>query len=796
MKSWSVRLAWGTSAVLAALVLITADRVSAQAPSTAIPIDLAFGRRTLGYQNPIVVSPDGTMAAYVVHTPPEKSPPASRYLPSGVPVSALGNSVFVSPVSGGAGYQAAPEGGNCWRPAFAPDGKRLAFYCDANGIPQLWIHDLVTRKSRAASPANIKAKLWIGDEPMWSPDGRTVYVPLAPPSKAAAPARPASPASAPASAPSVTVYRSEGAPEPTGTSSDDQEAINHLMRENNAAIGAIDAASGAVRVLAPADASPYPSVLRVSPTGKWISYLSVFHKPRALDTNSFHDLAILSSAGGPVRSVAANLPLPLGSYHTGTYAWHATRDQLFWVKDDALWTLDLEQEGSQPRRLAPGAGKVTLAPIAVTRDGRAILIGTDPLDLRDYRDPYPQALSLVPLDGGAPRSIKLPAGFTFQGAVQAGDSILWQPDPNAFVIAARENATTETAFLRVDGTTGDVTTLWKGLGRVGLGGVPADHRYILGAFENLDTPQDVFRFDPAFTKRTRVSTLEPRLDGVRFGPVETFESRVPQFDGSSRSVTTAVLLPPGARRGDRLPTLVFLYPGGQVARAAAEFGGGMPSTVPVSAFTTRGYAVLLAELPIGPDGQAGNPVPEMIDVLLPQVYKAVELGYSDINRLAVSGQSYGGYGTASVISGTNLFRAAVAISGLYDLGAMHSWMNPTGAAGMARWSETGQGRMGTHPWGDLRRYLANSPYYRADYIRTPLLMLHGAIDYTCPVEDARKMFNALKRLNRPAELAVYEGEGHVVSTWSRVNAVDATERMLRFLETHLKPDTPTQASSR
>lgn len=105
---------------------------------------------------------------------------------------------------------------------------------------------------------------------------------------------------------------------------------------------------------------------------------------------------------------------------------------------------------------------------------------------------------------------------------------------------------------------------------------------------------------------------------------------------------------------------------------------------------------------------------------------------------------------------------------------------------MARWSETGQGRMGTHPWGDLRRYLINSPYYRADYIRTPLLMLHGEIDYTCPVEDARKMFNALKRLSRPAELAVYEGEGHVVYGWSRVNAVDATERMLRFLETHLK----------
>jgi dipeptidyl aminopeptidase/acylaminoacyl peptidase len=184
-----------------------------------------------------------------------------------------------------------------------------------------------------------------------------------------------------------------------------------------------------------------------------------------------------------------------------------------------------------------------------------------------------------------------------------------------------------------------------------------------------------------------------------------------------------------------------------------------------------------------------------VDVLLPQVYRAAELGYSDVNRLAVSGQSYGGYGTASIVSGTNVFRAGIAISGLYDLGAIHSWMSRDGMAAMARWSETGQGRMGTHPWGDLRRYLTNSPYYRADYIRTPLLMLHGAVDYTCPVEDARKMFNALKRMNRTAELAVYDGEGHVVYGWSRINAVDATERMLKFLETHLGAPRPAKTSS-
>ena len=94
--------------------------------------------------------------------------------------------------------------------------------------------------------------------------------------------------------------------------------------------------------------------------------------------------------------------------------------------------------------------------------------------------------------------------------------------------------------------------------------------------------------------------------------------------------------------------------------------------------------------------------------------------------------------------------------------------------------------MGTHPWADLERYIANSPYYQADKIRTPLLLIHGEKDDACPVIEARKMFNALDRLDRKAELAVYAGEGHALGLWSVPNAVDASQRMLDFLAQHLR----------
>jgi dipeptidyl aminopeptidase/acylaminoacyl peptidase len=47
------------------------------------------------------------------------------------------------------------------------------------------------------------------------------------------------------------------------------------------------------------------------------------------------------------------------------------------------------------------------------------------------------------------------------------------------------------------------------------------------------------------------------------------------------------------------------------------------------------------------------------------------------------------------------------------------------------------------------------------------------------------MFGALRRLDRTAQLAVYEGEGHVIFEWDLANAIDAVNRMLDFLDRHL-----------
>ncbi len=112
------------------------------------------------------------------------------------------------------------------------------------------------------------------------------------------------------------------------------------------------------------------------------------------------------------------------------------------------------------------------------------------------------------------------------------------------------------------------------------------------------------------------------------------------------------------------------------------------------------------------------------------------------------------------------------MSGIHDLPGMYA----TGQADQVAtdgltmsmvYLEQHQGRMGKPLWSAPKRYTDNSPYFHADEIRTPLLILHGSEDSNSPVGEAEKLFNSLVRLGRTSQLVVYRREGHVPAEWSQ-----------------------------
>ena len=91
-------------------------------------------------------------------------------------------------------------------------------------------------------------------------------------------------------------------------------------------------------------------------------------------------------------------------------------------------------------------------------------------------------------------------------------------------------------------------------------------------------------------------------------------------------------------------------------------------------------------------------------------------------------------------------------------------------------------RMGVSLWEDRERYVRNSPYFHADKVTTPLLMINGELDAIAP-SQAEQLFVAMNRLGKRAKLVRYLGEGHGVE--SPGNTIDMWEHVLGWFDEFL-----------
>lgn len=762
----------------------------------AFPYKLAFTANEFPYNDNPVASPAGDQVAYVIITPPATRPQEARFLSTGTPITAIGASLHIASVdarSASASIKVCAGKGNQWSPTWSPDGKRLAFYSDADGRVRLWIYGVDSNECRRVSDAVVKGSVFSGSEPRWSPDGATLYVPLDPHPPAASSAGDGGSGEAAAageikSKAIVHFGGGEGGEtESEGTKAGSSQAF--MMRHYNTTLAAISVQDGQVHVLVPADSETRPNRLELSPSGRWVSFISVIYPKEEISTEYVTDLQVVPSAGGKPQVLSKGLQSSEHNvnYSRVDYRWHPTQDRLFYLKQGGLWSVDFSIDGAgTPQRLAEELGELAPAVLYFTVDGKNLLVGLDPKGAGGDR--APQGLAIVPLSGGVTKRLELPSEkeWQFLDLVRANENVLWQPESNLLSAVMRERGTGEQALMRLEFSSSNRSIIARGMYRTYKFVSGGNHADLVAIYEDVATPPNLYRFSNNVARGQKLSTIDPRLDGRRYGSAEVIETRTPQHDGSMASVRTTLLLPPGAKKGDRLPGIVMIYSGSDLSTSASYFGGGMGNSLPNQVFTSRGYAVIMANIVLAAEGAPSHPAEQMTDEVLAQAYAVADAGYVDINRLAVSGQSYGGYSVGSIVSHTKLFRAAIPVNGMFDLASFYGGMDDAGNSHWINWAEKGQGRMGETPWVNPQRYIDNSPFYRIDRIYTPLLIVAGEKDSTVPYEESKKLFVGLRRLERPVQLAIYPGEGHVISTWSTESAVDVSQRMVEFLDKHLR----------
>ena len=98
--------------------------------------------------------------------------------------------------------------------------------------------------------------------------------------------------------------------------------------------------------------------------------------------------------------------------------------------------------------------------------------------------------------------------------------------------------------------------------------------------------------------------------------------------------------------------------------------------------------------------------------------------------------------------------------------------------------EKGPMGLGGPPWMEPDRYRENSPILRAPKVETPLLLIHGDLDFV-PIQQAEEFFTALFRQDKRARLLRYAGEGHTIA--DRENVLDLWRRMEMWLTETMSP---------
>jgi dipeptidyl aminopeptidase/acylaminoacyl peptidase len=182
---------------------------------------------------------------------------------------------------------------------------------------------------------------------------------------------------------------------------------------------------------------------------------------------------------------------------------------------------------------------------------------------------------------------------------------------------------------------------------------------------------------------------------------------------------------------------------------------------------------------------------DLADTVLPGVNKAIDLGVADPDRLGLMGQSFGGYGTLSLLVQTPRFKAAIIRAGFGSLIGIYGEMGKDGSAYAIGVIEEGATRMRGTPWDYRERYIENSPIFYLDRVQTPVFLVHGTEDSIAAPFLADEVFVGLRRLGKEAVYAKYAGEGHGLRT--PANQSDYWHRAFEWFDKHLQAHADTDS---
>ena len=671
---------------------------------------------------------------------------------------------------------AVPPQANISNVRFSPDGTRVSFLnTKSNGI-ELWVADVASGRARMISGTD-RLNAAAGDPCDWLSDNLTMICELVPVGHRQPPA----PTTVPVG-PNIQENAGKIAPAPTFEdmlkTAHDDALFEYYFTSQLAAFNVI---SGRKTLI---DRPAIFESVTPSPSGEYL-LVSRIKRPYShlIPINGFpEDVEVWTRNGQPAKKIA-DVPtregVPLNGVQTAPRSHHWRQDNpatVVWV--EALDGGDLKNKvpfrdkvmslaapfNNAPTEMAKtewryagvlftekGIGLLSEAD-RTTRHIRTWILedGQQPRKLWDRRQEAAYENPGIPVtrrDSGA-------GGFGgFGGGGNAGPII--QNGENIYLTGQGASPEGDRPFIdRLNLKTLAKDRLFRSDAKAYetvIAPLDDNAKTILTRYETpMETPNYYVR-DLSVNSRRAVTDFkdpQPQLRGATHELI-TYQRK----DGVKLSAT--LYLPPGYKKGTRLPVIMWAYPRefGDPDSASQVTGSPNRFTI-VSGYShlfllLSGYAILdNPTMPIVGPGETANDhyVDQLVASAEAAIDKVVDMGVADRDRIGVGGHSYGAFMTANLLAHSRLFRAGFAESGAYNRS-----LTPFGFQNERRTF-----------WEVPDLYAKMSPFWYAHQVKDPILLMHGEADDnsgTFPIQSER-FYMALKGQGATVRYVTLPFEAH------------------------------------
>lgn len=354
------------------------------------------------------------------------------------------------------------------------------------------------------------------------------------------------------------------------------------------------------------------------------------------------------------------------------------------------------------------------------------------------------------------------------------DKEIYGPNEKVYVLGIHKKDMSH-SICQID-MKGNIRTLTHGDYAYRIYAFSDNRKYCVWSRQNVSTFPDLYHSTANFTDIRKITDANPQQKEYLWGSVKIVEWK--NYEGKTNR--GLLYLPEGYDSKKDYPVIVQFYE----THTEEKTNYIMPTLCSAMANVTyamsNGYIVFMPDVhfTIGTPGQSSY------DAVVSGTNWLIEQGIAKKGMIGLQGHSWSGYQTTYLVTKTDLFDCAQIGAPITDM--VTGYLGIRNGSGLPRYFmyEDTQSRMGATLWDAKEKYKAMSPIINADKIRTPLLIFHNDNDEAVAYEQGRALFLAMRRLQRPAWMVNYKGEGHFVLKTEAQK--DWTIRMMQFFDYYLK----------